>query len=297
MSASESIRAIAIQSTQPCAPCSKSEIGPRAHPLPRAAGPRRDHARTAPSSRESAERCPMIIPCPTRARDGRRVHRHLVAAGKPIHDATCSVGSLEGSARVAAAAMPKEAANETPRPARVHRPSTIGWRCGLRRRRLVGEPRRRRRRAADRSASLSLFPRERQLLDKDRLTAERHGKEDAKVCQRCRPAELLSEGEFDGGSRRRSAGMIPMKPPASGSVAVATPTVCSTTFSRGPKRGAEEPHARKMPKPTSAHWIEPIVTQPVWSPKYMLVKHSIVPTKRPASTARRVSCGPAGSRP
>ena len=85
-----------------------------------------------------------------------------------------------------------------------------------------------------------------------------------------------------------SAGTMPTKPPASGIVAVATPIVWISTFSRGPNGAApgRDASGRTSRKPTSAHWIEPIVTQPVCRPKYMLVKHSTVPTSRPTTTPR-----------
>ena len=68
------------------------------------------------------------------------------------------------------------------------------------------------------------------------------------------------------------AGMMPTKPPASGMVAVATETVCSTTFSSGPNDVSRYGRSSlKTPKPRMVDCSEPIVTQPVCRPKYTAV--------------------------
>mmetsp|Transcript_7744 Transcript_7744/g.20219 ORF Transcript_7744/g.20219 Transcript_7744/m.20219 type:complete len:202 (-) Transcript_7744:720-1325(-) len=96
--ASDTIKAIATHSTQPCAPVVKSSMGPGAQPRVRARGPRTAHAVRAPKSMEKADRGPMIIPWPTSESCSRRVHFQCVAARQPTQLATGSV--LVGSSKV-----------------------------------------------------------------------------------------------------------------------------------------------------------------------------------------------------
>eukprot|EP00967_Tisochrysis_lutea_P116342 scaffold187257_cov35-Tisochrysis_lutea.AAC.4 len=100
----------------------------------------------------------------------------------------------------------------------------------------------------------------------------------------------MSAGPLGGWSIFK-AGIMPTKPADRGIVAVATPTVWRTTFSCALSTCAEAGQKRNIAKPTTAHCMLPIVTQPVCRPKYMLVKQSTVPIANPPRHARIVSCG------
>ena len=58
-----------------------------------------------------------------------------------------------------------------------------------------------------------------------------------------------------------------------------------------PEEMPRAPRTRKQPKPRMADCSEPIVTQPVCSPKYMLLKHISPPTSPPTMSALAVSSG------
>ena len=80
-------------------------------------------------------------------------------------------------------------------------------------------------------------------------------------------------------------------PAARGIVAVATEVVCTITFSSTvkPFMQSKQCSTLKTPNPKMADCRLPMVTQPVWSPKYVFEKQRMLPTHSPVVTARTVS--------
>mmetsp|Transcript_130175 Transcript_130175/g.259675 ORF Transcript_130175/g.259675 Transcript_130175/m.259675 type:complete len:393 (+) Transcript_130175:320-1498(+) len=275
---SANIKPTATQSTQPCAPPSHAVTAPGAQPLDFASGPRNAHAVTAPPSIEMAGRGPMIIPCPTYAREGRRVQCQVVSAGSPTQLPIFKFA--RAGRKKPANASKKDAAKAQSRQRQRARQSSeqsvaasgLAWSSSISL--AVAVP--------DGNGSFST-----------RMVCRRSGtaKKTPKYVSAAHQIKRCHSDSFTAGSRSPKAGTIPTKPPANGIVAVATLTVCSATFSCGPNGFPGPGHNRNMMKPTTAAWMEPIVTQPVCRPKCMLVKQSSVPTRRPPKAARAVNCG------